>query len=159
MFISFISSLESMYLIYRKHKLCRSLVVRWWFGGFSFWCSSRCDRGCCLVTLSRRLLLTGCTNLCVPPSVGCVQFAILPLVAFIKPLRRKNEIRSIRLLSYEIFDTVNWIFVIEWNFAFRKGHLALFPAFWTKTIFHNVEQRSECKCGGKKDFRRCQSSF
>ena len=56
----FISSLESMYLIYRKHKLCRSLVVRWWFGGFGFWCSLRCDRWSCLVTLSRRLLLTGC---------------------------------------------------------------------------------------------------
>ena len=34
-----------MYLIYRKHKLCHSLVV--WFG---FWCSLRCDCERCLVT-------------------------------------------------------------------------------------------------------------
>ena len=58
---SFIPSVKSMYLIYRKHKLCRSLVVWWWFGGFGFRYSSRCDRGCCLVTLSQRLSLTGCT--------------------------------------------------------------------------------------------------
>ena len=33
MFISFTLSLESMYLIYRKHKLCHSLVVRWCISG------------------------------------------------------------------------------------------------------------------------------